>query len=35
MNIALGIFFLSLFVIYNEHLLGKTKDCDEFYKTWE
>lgn len=19
----------------NEHLLGKTKDCDDFYKTWE
>jgi hypothetical protein len=19
----------------NEHLLGKTDDCDEFYKTWE
>lgn len=19
----------------NEHLLGKTEDCDEFYKTWE
>lgn len=19
----------------NEHLLGKTKDCDEYYKTWE
>ena len=19
----------------NEHLLGKTNDCDEFYKTWK
>lgn len=19
----------------NEHLLGKTDDCDEFYKTWK
>ena len=19
----------------NEHLLGKTDDCDEYYKTWE
>lgn len=19
----------------NEHLLGKTDDCDEYFKTWE
>ena len=19
----------------NQHLLGKTDDCDEYYKTWE
>ena len=19
----------------NEHLVGKTDDCDEYYKTWE
>lgn len=32
---TVGIYYCCIPYEGNEHLLGKTDDCDDFYKTWE